>query len=109
MFCLSSQDTRADRMKRAEHNAFNGLVRQKGFDARFHLLRGLVGKRYCENLPGTDSLHSNEIRDPLREHPRLTRPWTCYHQNRSVPGCYSVLLLSVEFVEKVHREIESRE
>ena len=38
MFSFSPQNAGADRMERAEHDPFDGLVGQKGFDARLPFL-----------------------------------------------------------------------
>ncbi len=89
-------------MERAQHDPLDGLVGQERFDARLHLLRGFVGERHGQDLPGPDSLHRDEIGDPLGQDARLPRARTGYHQNGTIPRGDGFELLLVKSVKDFH-------
>ena len=101
---LTPQDAGADRVESPEHDALNCLVGQQRFDTGLHFLRRLVGERDRQDLPGPDSLHRDEVSDPLGEDAGLAGPGARHHQDRAVACGDRNKLLFVEFVEDFHIE-----
>ena len=49
-----------------------------------HLVRGLVGERDGEDLERAHAVVPDQVRDPVREHPRLAGPGPGHDQQRAV-------------------------
>ena len=70
-----------------------------------HFLRGLVRERNGENLTGASPARFHEVRDAVREHPRLTGTGTGDHQERTAGVNDGGLLLRIEALNEAIRRV----
>ena len=69
------------------------VIGQQCLKTLAHLRCSLVGKRNSQNLPRTNALISNHVRNPKCQHTRLTRTSSCKNQQRSLSS-HNCLVLS---------------
>jgi hypothetical protein len=92
---VAAENPNAERMKSRNQRAFAELAWQHRPQPLLHLASGLVGKRDGKN-PGRGSSRADQLGDPERDHPRLSRPRAGQYEKRAGPVGNGSLLWGIQ-------------
>jgi hypothetical protein len=95
---LTAEDANAGRVERRHPGAARVCLEQ-AVDPLPHLACRLVREGDGEDLPGPRLAASDQVRDAVREHARLSAAGACQHQQRSFHVRDRVALLRVQTPE----------
>ena len=98
---LATKQPRAERVERRDPHP-PAVDAEQRFDARSHLLRGLVRERDRQQPIGLAEPFADEMRDPMRDDARLARTGAGQNQQRAVGMENGFLLFRVERGEQIH-------
>ncbi len=88
-------------MERPHPQVRRHLLPHQPRDTALHLLRRLVRKRQRQDFMRRHPL-AQQLRDAVRQHPRLPRPGSRNHQRRPLRVHHGGLLAAVQFIDKIH-------
>src|SRR2546425_478189 len=98
---VGSENPHARGVKRRDQRRPDAGRRQQGVHAAGHLAGGLVREGHGEHVAWMDAAHAEQMRDTVRDHPRLAAAGACQHEQRSVAREDGVALRRIEVVEEV--------
>jgi hypothetical protein len=96
---VGAQHACARRMERHDPHGARRAAHEQ-LDALAHLLRRLVGERDREDLVRARLTGSQQVGDPVRQHPRLARPRAGEDQQRAGAGGDRLALRRIEALEQ---------
>ncbi len=99
MLGLAAEDPRAGGVER-HHPGVAGVVAEDPGDPVDHLPRRAVGEGDREDLVRGDVVVEHEVRDPVREHPRLPRARPGEHEERAGDRLHGLPLLGVQALDQ---------
>ncbi len=98
---ISPQDAHAEAVKRRDQRGAADLqaLEQLAHPVA-HFFRGLVSEGNRENVSRPDATFRDQVRDSMRNHPRLAGTGARQNQQRPVAGSHSFALLRIKLREK---------